>query len=296
MFMFALQSSSSMAVKVQFIKDGDIQTYRGRQIESGYRFDGGSKSLVTMATLDWPPYIGEQICGKGWVFQFAAALLLAQDHKVTIEFYPWARAVREVELGRMDILMPEYYIEPSAPSDVVDKAKRRDFLALSSPFLGGSLNFLVRRDSQLTYSGTLMGLVGKKIGVVRGYQNTPEFDAMMDAGEFNIAYAVNDFQLAKMLFAKRVDYILADPTVINHSVTQSQLPASEKSELLWQLQPLKPDLAYNPLYFAVSKKRKGWQSLLQGINQEIKRFEQEGEIERLRAVYQACEGVSLEDG
>ncbi|WDE01786.1 transporter substrate-binding domain-containing protein [Thalassomonas actiniarum] len=266
---------------VSYVENGTVVNITGEITTDGYRFNSRSKKTVNLATLQWPPYIGENLCNKGWVFQYAVALLVQKGYQVNIHFYPWARAVRLVELGAMDILFPEYFIESNAPSDNIKGTSRRDLLELSKPYPGGEISFLKRKAEQDKFQGKLKNLVGEKIGVVRGYQNTPEFDAMMDAGLFDIIETVDDLQLMKMLAAKRVNLIIGDPLVLRHTVKHSSLPQQDKALILQETANVLPSLQYNHLYFAVSKKAEDWQQLLADLNLGITAFAQSGETRRI---------------
>lgn len=150
----------------------------------------------------------------------------------------------------MDILFPEYFIESTAPSDVIK---------------------------------------GKMIGVVRGYQNTPEFDAMMDSEQFSTIDAVNELQLMKLLVAKRVDLIIGDPEVFNFSVSFSNLANQNKQALLNGVEAVQPALKYNHLYFAVSKKYTELHTLLDDINLALLEFQQSGETDRIVNTDSKCQ-------
>ncbi|WP_281556351.1 transporter substrate-binding domain-containing protein [Thalassomonas sp. RHCl1] len=266
---------------VSYVEDGAVVNITGEITTDGYRFNARSKKTVHLATLQWPPYIGENLCNKGWVFQYAVALLVQKGYQVNVHFYPWARAVRLVELGAMDILFPEYFIENNAPSDNIKGTSRRDLLELSKPYPGGEISFLKRKAEQDKFQGKLKNLIGEKIGVVRGYQNTPEFDAMMDAGLFDIIETVDDLQLMKMLAAKRVNLIIGDPLVLRHTIKHSSLSQQDKELILQKTTNVLPSLQYNHLYFAVSKKAENWQQLLVDLNLGITAFEQSGETSRI---------------
>ena len=284
-----LAEENLRAPVVSYFENGKIITIAGEKTLDGYRFNANSKKTINLATLQWPPYIGEKLCNKGWVFQYAVALLVRKDYQVNIHFYPWARAVRLVELGAMDILFPEYFIEPTAPSDNIQGESRRELLELSKPYPGGEISFLKRKAEPDNYRGKLNNLLGEKIGVVRGYQNTPEFDAMMDAGLFDIIETVDDLQLMKMLAAKRVNLIIGDPRVLRHTVEHSSLPRQDKAFILQETTNVFPSLQYNHLYFAVSKKAENWQQLLIDLNQGISLFEQSGETKRIISKGHHCD-------
>ncbi|MCF2856224.1 transporter substrate-binding domain-containing protein [Pseudoalteromonas sp. SMS1] len=281
-YMALFASPSHASLQVGFFKAGQYQMIMGEPHKNGYLFSKNpSKEQLHLVTLDWPPYIGDQLCNKGWVFQFTVSLLVNQGYPVYIEFLPWARAVKAAESGKADLLFPEYFIEDASPSDNFGGKTRRELLALSNAFPGGEIGFLKRRGEADKFEGNLNDLKGTTIGVVRGYQNTPEFDAMMDNGEFIIVEAVDDLQLVKLLVGKRVDLIIGDPKVLRFTVSYSELSKSEKVTLLRGLEDVKPALRYNNLFFALSKKKPKWRAVLNDINKGLYLFNNSGETERI---------------
>jgi len=273
---------------VNYSTNGQQQTIQGKKTPQGYQFNQSSDKVLNLATLNWPPYISEDVCNKGWVFQFTVALLVSKGYQVNIHFYPWARSVMLVEQGKMDILFPEYFIESSAPSDAVAGKKRRELLALSNKFSGGELSLLKRQGYIFDLQEDLANLKGKIIGVVRGYQNTPEFDAMMDSKQFSVVEAVDELQLVKLLVAKRVDLIVGDPKVFTYSVNYSNLSNRNKQALLNNIAVVEPALKYNHLYFAISNKYPQWHQLLDDVNLALLEFQQSGETDRFIKVGSGC--------
>ena len=286
LFICAITTSGNLyakdqGVEVIYYHNGEKIELNGEKTEFGYRFNSESDKVLTMATLEWPPYIGEELCNKGWVFQFTVALLVHKGYQVNVHFYPWARSVKMVETGQMDILFPEYFIEDSSPSDVIPGKKRRELLAQSNKFPGGNISFMKRKNDDVAFDGNLNKLRGQTIGVVRGYQNTPEFDAMMDAKLINVINAVDELQLMKMLIAKRVNLIIGDPLVFRYSVNYSDLTTSNKMALLDGVEEVTPAIKYNHLYFAVSIESPYWRTVLDDINLGLIEFDVEGETSRI---------------
>jgi len=241
-----------------------------------YIFNKGAPKKISLTTLNWPPYIGETICGQGWVQQLTIALLASCNYEITSSFLPWARTIVMAEKGVADILYPEYFIEPTAPSDVIKGTKRIEHLALSKKIPGGPIAFMKRNGEQSRFNGNLFNLKDEKIGVVRGYQNTPEFDELMDMGFFKISQAVDDFMNIKKLMIKRINLIIGDPAVIRFSLASSNLSDDEKSRLLNSIEVVRPVIQYNYLYYAVSKKKPGWENTLRILNSAIEKFETSG--------------------
>ncbi len=187
----------------------------------------------------------------------------------------------------------QYYIEDASPSDVFAGTKRLDHLALSEKFPGGPVAFVKRKGDKDKFNGNLNDLQGEKIGVVRGYQNTPEFDMLMDKGHFSIYKAKNDVMNAQMLMKKRVNLIIGDPSVIRFSVMVSnKLSQKKKDYILNNIEMVEPVIKYNHLYFAVSKKRPRWEATLEIINRALREFEESGEISRIiKSINESC-GIS----
>lgn len=262
---------------VDFTCKGKAFSIQGKEVERGkFVFNEGAPKSIWITTLDWMPYIGQNICKQGWVQQFAVALFATRGYEVVSTFYPWARTISVAENGQADVLYPEWYIEESAPSDVHKGRFRRENLALSRPFPGGPVVFMKRKGESIPFDGDLAALKGESISVVRGYQNTPEFDALMDRGYFEIHEANNDLMQAKLLWKKRVNLIINDPNVVRYTIIHSGMEESRKESILNTLEVVKPVIKYNHLYFAVSKKKPGWEDTLNMINQGIEEFTSSG--------------------
>ncbi len=275
----AAAAAKAPIIQVTFTYHGEPLSITGEKIgPHTYLFNRGAPQKIKITTLDWPPYIGETICNQGWVQQFTIALLATRGYEITSSFLPWARTIMVAETGRADVLYPEYYIEPDAPSDVIKGTKRLDHLALSKSFPGGPIAFMKRRGEPDKFKGNLLNLRGEKIGVVRGYQNTPEFDALMDKGVFDISQAVDDLMNVRKLVGHRINLIVGDPAVIAYSVHESDLPPEQKKAILDGVEVVKPIIKYNHLYYAVSKKRHDWKILLAEINAGIDEFVKSGLI------------------
>jgi len=283
-----LQAATEERIRVDYLFQGKIDTVWGRRVgETTWIFNEGAAKKISAATLDWPPYISMSMCSQGWVQQLTAALLASQGYELTTTFLPWARAVELVEGGMLDMLYPEYFIEPEHPSDVIGGTARLDHLALSGQFPGGTVAFVKRAGEADRFRGNLHNLRGESIGVVRRYQNTPEFDNLMSKGFFRISEATDDLMNVRKLLAGRVDLIVGDPTVIRYRIAEAEIDPGEKAKILESIEAVEPELRYNHLYYAFSKKAGGWQTKLEEVNQALREFSRSGEIGRLIAATDA---------
>ncbi len=172
---------------------------------------------ISLATLDWPPYISQSLPLNGYVHEVVVTAFERAGIATEISFYPWARAAKLVESGRVDVLFPEYY----------GKEKEADF-AFSTPFKGGPVGLLKRKSLNVKWSvdpqksplKNLQSLAKYRFGVVRGYVNTEAFDntSFLDKEE-----VVSDEINLRLLSAKRIDFIFIDKFVASYFI-QTKYP------------------------------------------------------------------------
>ena len=246
--------------------------------EYGYAYNIDSKKLLKLVTLNWPPYIDESLCNNGWLFQLTVKLLLQKGYGVHIEFFPWARAVRMAELGKADILFPEYFIDDTIMSENRKDKTRNDLMALSSAIPGGNLSLVTLKGSHSNYDGSIESIKDQVIGVVRSYKNTPELDKLIESNKINTVVANTGFQQIHLLTSFRVNLIVADFDVLIASIEKSHASEKEKQQMKDALQPLSPPLDYKPLYYTVSKANPMWQEILADLNNEIRKMNEQGTL------------------
>lgn len=275
-------------IEVNFFHQGKYGSIIGNKRDHQYIFNEASSKVLRLATLDWPPYISEKICNLGWVFQLTVGLLVSKGYQVQIEFLPWTRAVRSVELGNHDILFPEYLIDESAYSQNVKGKLRLELSVLSSKFDGGLISFVKRRGEPDLFDGDISSMQSYIIGVVRGYQNTPEFDRLVANGKIQTLEAVNELQQVRMLLAKRVDYIIVDPKVLKYVINHSDLKQVDKNDILGNIETVEPTIKYNHLYYAISKMSHNWQKIQLDINHALSTIKAHHQIEKIRETSDSC--------
>ncbi|WP_085298736.1 substrate-binding periplasmic protein [Cognaticolwellia mytili] len=280
-------------IEVNYTNNGQLVSIYGKKIGPNYVFNSNSTNILRLATLDWPPYISEKQCNMGWVFQLTVALLVSQNYQVQIQFLPWTRAVRAVELGDYDILFPEYFFDDTVYSKHMKNTLRKDIIALSNDIDGGLLSLIKRKGEKDSFAGDLSILKDNIFGVVRGYQNTPEFDQMVSEGQLKTIEVQNELQLVRMLLAKRVDYIVVDPKVLTYVIEHSGLEGIEKKRLLSGTEMVEPTLQYNYLYYALSKKKAHWLKIHGDINAAIVSFKRSAEIQRIINTAETCTSKNL---
>ena len=229
---------------------------------------------VRLASLEWEPYIGPNLPEQGYVAELIRAAFAEQGLSVEFEFYPWARALHLARNGSVDGLVPEYF-DPSRESE----------FAFSDPFPGGPLVFYKRRSDAIAFAAdpiadpdaALQALKPWRFGVVRGYLNTPTFDAAQYL--FKEEASDDATNLRKLAFS-RIDLAVIDRNVAEHLIRTRYPDYANK------LEPMQPALAELALFVAFSRTSKRMPDVRVRFNDGLKALEADGRLAALRARYQ----------
>ncbi|WDP91688.1 MAG: transporter substrate-binding domain-containing protein [Desulfobacter sp.] len=215
---------------------------------------------IVLATLDWEPYVGQNMKNQGYVAEVVKEAFKRSGMEVEIQFHQWSRVVGLAKAGKVDGYFPEYL------SDEVKK-----YAAFSIPMPGGPLGFFKRSDTDISYQA-LQDLKGKKIGVVKGYVNTKEFD---DAGYLTKDPAKDDLTNFKKLLAGRLDLLVADKFVGTHLMKTSMPDKAASVEFM------SPPLAEPDLYVCISNKAKAHADKLKAFNAGLEQIKADGTLDNI---------------
>lgn len=166
-----------------------------------------------LSTLEWAPYTGANLPGKGLVSATIADALQIAGYSVEVQFFLWSRAVRLVDSDPTYLgFFPAYYSR--------ERAARYLY---SDPVGRSQVVFLERSDSPVKWV-SYDDLQGRRIGVVRGFVNTEEMDARIASKVLISEEAPDDRSNILKLVAGRVDLAVVDQQVYQHLVqTDPQL-------------------------------------------------------------------------
>jgi polar amino acid transport system substrate-binding protein len=171
---------------------------------------------VTLTSLDWAPYTSADAAQQGASSAVAKAAFAAAGYDLTIEFYPWKRAVHLAkEDAAYDGYFPEYYAEEL----------KADFI-FSEPMGSGPLGFAQATAKPISWN-TLADLKKYQIGVVSGFVNTAEFDDMAAKGLLQTSAASDDAKNLLKLASGRLDLAVIDKNILAHLLkTDSSLKSA----------------------------------------------------------------------
>ena len=215
---------------------------------------------IRLVSLDWEPYVGSNLKDHGYVGEIIKKSFKNQGMEVEITYLPWARVISVARSGEYDGYFPEYF----------SPELKKEF-KISNAFPGGPLVFLKKKKLHVTYE-KLEDLKPFKIGVVRGYINTEEFDK----ADYLIKDAVkDDFTNLKKLATGRIDLMVVDKFVGYHLINLQMQSSINLFEVL------EPPLEKKDLYLCISLKAKQYAKKLNAFNIGLEELRKKGEIEKI---------------
>lgn len=217
---------------------------------------GAAEKTFTITTERFSPFIGEQFENDGWTMEVARAALEPQGYKVTLEYLPWARALRRAKLGEYDGLYLSYYVK-----------EREPWFVFSNPIGGTRTGFYKLKNRDISYK-TLQDLKPYIIGVTRGAAVSPEFDS---AEYLTKEFITSDKQIFEMLLKGRVDLFAGSEAVANYIIS-TKLPPEYKDSFEF----MKPPLTEHKLHMAISKKTRNYKLKLNDFNRGLEMIMSDG--------------------
>jgi polar amino acid transport system substrate-binding protein len=212
---------------------------------------------LKLATTDWEPYVGKNIKGEGFNAEIVTEAFKRAGYTVKIDFMQWDKAIEDATKGSFDAVFPEYY----------SKDRAKDFV-YSSFFSNSLLVFYKRKSSNITYK-TLKDLTPYKIGVVKGYINTDEFDK---ASYLKKVEVETDEENLRRLIKGEFDLIVIDKLVAQY-IIKTKIP-----EASGKLDSIEPPLIIHPLFVVFPKKLPASEKRAKEFNKAYESMEKDGTI------------------
>ena len=165
----------------------------------------GATEVMRLASLEWLPYVGATLPQHGVSAAIANSAARQMDRKLRIDYFPWLRAM---QVGGEDPgfsgYFPAYY--------TAERAKKCYF----SKKMGTSTLGLAYLKEKPVQWQSLSQLTGLTFGVVFGYSNGEEFDALAKQGTLKIDTSPSDALNIRKLLASRVNAIAIDKAVLRY--------------------------------------------------------------------------------
>ncbi|MEK8016428.1 MAG: transporter substrate-binding domain-containing protein [Candidatus Parabeggiatoa sp.] len=218
----------------------------------------------TLVTVNFPPFYGEEMLNDGWVSDIVKSALEAKGYEVDIRFLEWKKALDETQKGYYDALLGAYFTR-----------ERADHYYFSAPIAQTRTGFFKKKEIEISFK-ELEDLKSFKIGVVEGYATSNDFDA---ADYFEKVKVKNLDEGLKKLYNNEID-LMADSRAVGKDrlkILENEIPGiSQKIEFI------KPVLAMNKLYVAVSKNATNAYRKLMDFNQGFRKILRNGTYRKIK--------------
>ncbi|MEH6446996.1 MAG: transporter substrate-binding domain-containing protein [Oceanospirillaceae bacterium] len=216
---------------------------------------------VSMVTTQWEPFYSSNLPAEGVITEIAKAAFQRENHRASVSWYPWMRALKIAAYGGADVVMGAYYSE-----------ERNEKFYYSDPIFSIDVGLIALKSLGLVNYEKLEKLRSYKIGVMRGWVYTKEFD-QTDYLDKNLL--INQIAGVRMLLAKRVDIVAASIPVFLHEINLL------KPELAAEIVVLKPILESKPLYLMFNRVDAGNVKLLADFNSGLAKIRADGTFARI---------------
>lgn len=173
--------------------------------------------------------------------------------------FPWARAVRELEINHDAAIVSMGFTE-----------ERSSLFRLSKPLFSEEISLITlkrNQKSRLDLSELFIGVVRDDIG--------EKLLLSSNAAQLNLAYVQTSEELLLMLLKERVDAVAYSKQIIDYQISKLSVPVDEFS-VVKVLAEVPATIAFN---------LNGETALLQLINETIEKMHQDGSIERIFEEY-----------
>lgn len=178
-----------------------------------------SQEVIYMGSDEWLPYVGTQE-KRGYMIEVADAIFKKRGFKIQITSYPWPRTLQMVRKGSLN----------AAPG--MQKNQAPDFVIPDEPLGIDDAAFFVHQSDPWKFNN-IESLNDKLLGIIKDYTYEKEIDAYIsdnfaDNRRIHVAHGDDPYeQMVKLLQAKRVDLIVANPNVFNYKLSMMGLNSSD---------------------------------------------------------------------
>lgn len=222
---------------------------------------------VVLATLEYPPHLGEHLEGNGALIEITKAAFAHHDLSVEVLFLPWRRALDWADQGRIDGMIGVWYT----------KQRSKSFY-YSDPIYPNQMVFYQGKKAKVSFDSFKdLAEQNKIVGSVRGYAHVKG----LEQSGVEIRYVNNDIQNFKLLERGRIDLVTVDKDYASYVL---RLP--ELANIADQLEPFNRVLEVKQQHLIISHKAKDAKTKLAAFNTGLKKMKQDGKIKAILQKYQ----------
>ena len=215
---------------------------------------------ISMLTVEWAPHYGAALPENGLTTAIVKAAFRAAGHSSEVDFVPWARALKEVEEGKADVVMGAYY-----------SSERAEKYYYSDVIYSLDLGLIARPGLGISRYESLRDLTPYSIGISRGFANSDEFDA---ANYLDKHVATFPNLNIRKLFRGRIDM-----AVMNFDLFRYE--AKKEGFCISDVEFMEPPLETHGLYLMASRNIPDGEQIMLDFNRGLDTIRKSGEFDRI---------------
>lgn len=217
-------------------------------------------NTLSLVGSNWPPFIDEQQPGMGVATDLVTAILKRAGYETSPVIESWPRSLEGVGIGVYDAVIGAWQTQV-----------REKYFVFSEPYLFNEIKFIKRREDPFTFVD-MNSLVGKRIGIVKGYAYGDKFKRSRVFDR-----VVSDEVLQNLAHLNRgsIDLTLADQWVLRYLLA-NYMPNFIASSVI-----LDPPLTRRGLHLAISRANPKHEQIRKDFNNALKAMKADGSYEQI---------------
>ncbi len=216
---------------------------------------------ITFATLNWEPFIGEELPEKGFFSALTREVFKRAGYDMKLEFMTWNRALELARRGKYDGLLGAYYNED----------REKDFY-YPDPVAKSQEVFVQRKGSKISYTH-FSELKKYKIGSLLGGASGA---ALREQG-FNVEDTADEIMSLKKLKAGRIDLHVMGMQQFYYLTDTDAFLKKIRNEFEVVSPPYKEYDVYGP----ISKKTVDGENIVKKFNKALQEIKSDGTFDKI---------------
>lgn len=221
---------------------------------------GAEKQRVTVATLEFSPYVSANLPNNGWAWEVLERAFARQGYRAELQIMPWARAVEMTKRGQVDALY------------MANKNPKREKWALFSQPVGEELSVAFKHVDTDVDINSLADL--KQYSVI-GLRAAHVVNKLRKAG-VTVGTVDSLQQGIRMLFFRRVQILVTDRYAASYML-DNEFPGPYQLAIEFVDTPLD----VNQLHLAVSRNVPNHEKLTKQFDAGLRAIIEDGTYQRI---------------
>lgn len=221
----------------------------------------GAAEKITLATLNWQPFYGEDLPENGFFAALSREAFKRAGYEMELEFMPWKRALEMAKKGKYDGLLGAYFNED----------REKEFFYTDS-IARNEESFFQKKGKNIKYEN-IDELKQYKVGGLRG---SAPVKALQEKG-MTLEEVPDDILNIKKLVGDRIDLIIAGKQQLFYNLNNM----ADLQKFVGKIEAVEPPFKSYDLYCPISKKRSDGTNIVTKFNKALQEMREDGSYDEI---------------